>query len=65
MKKREKHAPEQIVAKLRDGDVMLNSGKDVTAVFQSLEIFEATYQRWRTQYGAMTCYEATSILATP
>jgi hypothetical protein len=31
MKKRVKHTPEQIVAKLRDADVMLNSGKDVAA----------------------------------
>ena len=43
MKKRKKHTPEQIVAKLRDADVMLNSEKDVSAVLQSLEVCEATY----------------------
>jgi hypothetical protein len=37
MKKRSKHTPEQIVMKLRDADVMLNSGKDVAAVLKSLE----------------------------
>jgi hypothetical protein len=37
MKKRKKHTPEQIVAKLRDADVMLNSGKDIASVLQSLE----------------------------
>jgi putative transposase len=58
MKKRKKHTPEQIVAKLRDADVMLNSGKDIAAVLQSLEICEATYQRWRTQYGGMKSDEA-------
>ena len=57
-KKRKKHTPEQIVAKLRDADVMLNSGKDMAAVLQSLEISEATYQRWRSQYGGMKSEEA-------
>ncbi len=32
MKKRKKHSPEQIVAKLRDAVVMLNSGKSRQAV---------------------------------
>jgi putative transposase len=58
MKKRRKHTPEQIVMKLRDADVMLNSGKDVAAVLQSLEICEATYHRWRNQYGGMKSEEA-------
>lgn len=58
MKKRRKHTPEQILAKLRDADVMLNCGKDVAAVLQSLEISEATYQRWRSQYGGMKSDEA-------
>jgi hypothetical protein len=39
-------------------DVMLNAGKDIAAVLQSLEICEATYQRWRTQYGGMKSDEA-------
>ena len=34
MKKRKRHTPEQIVAKLRDADVMLNSSKDIAAVLQ-------------------------------
>ena len=47
--KRKKHTPEQIIAKLGDADVMLNAGKDIAAVLQSLEVCEATYQRWRSQ----------------
>ncbi len=38
MKKRRKHSPEQIVVRLRVVDVMLNSGKDLAAVPQSLEV---------------------------
>jgi len=56
--RKKRHSPEQIVKKLRDADAMLNAGKDVAAVLQSLEISEATYHRWRTQYGGMKAEEA-------
>ena len=59
MKKRGKrHSPEQIVKKLRDADVMLNSGKDLAAVLQTLEVSEATFHRWRAQFGGMKGGEA-------
>lgn len=53
-----RHTPEQIVAKLRDADAMLNSGKDLAAVLQSLGVSEATLHRWRAQYGGMKSEEA-------
>src|SRR4051812_37204847 len=56
-KRRKRHGPEQIVRKLRDADAMLNAGKDVAAVLQALEISEATYLRWRNQYGGMKSEE--------
>lgn len=56
--RRKRHSPEQIVKKLRDADSMLNAGKDLGAVLQSLEIAEATYHRWRNQYGGMKSSEA-------
>ena len=57
-KRRKRHNPEQIVKKLRDADTMLNSGKDLGAVLQALEIAEATYHRWQNQYGGMKSSEA-------
>lgn len=57
-KRRKRHSPEQIVTKLRDADAMLNSGQDLAAVLQSLEVSEATYHRWRLQYGGMKSEEA-------
>lgn len=57
-KKRRRHTPEQIVKKLRDAEAMLNSGKDLAAVLQSLEVSEATYHRWQNQYGGMKASEA-------
>jgi len=57
-KRRKRHSPEQIVRKLRDADAMLNSGQDLAAVLQALEVSEATYHRWRNQYGGMKSEEA-------
>ena len=57
-KNRKRHTPEQIGKKLRDAEVRLNSGKDLAAVLQSLEVSEQTYYRWRNQYGGMKATEA-------
>jgi len=56
--RRKRHTSEQIVKKLRDADVMLNAGKDLAVVLQSLEVSEATFHRWRNQYGGMKSEEA-------
>jgi len=61
MKRRKRHSPEQIVRKLRDADAMLNAGKDLAAVLQSLEVSEATLHRWRAQYGGMKAEEAVRL----
>ena len=57
-KRRKRHGPEQIVKKLRDAEAMLNAGQDLAAVLQALEVSEATYHRWRNQYGGMKSEEA-------
>ena len=51
--KRHRHTPEQAVRKLREGDRMLNEGKDLTEVLRRLEIAESTWNRWRNSYGGM------------
>jgi putative transposase len=61
MKRRKRHSPEQIVRKLRDADAMLNAGKDQAAVLQALEVSEATFCRWRAQYGGMKAEEAVRL----
>lgn len=59
MKKRSKrHSPEQIVKKLRDAEVMLSNGKGMEEVLKVLEVSEATFNRWRNQYGGMKSEEA-------
>ncbi len=51
--KRHRHTPEQVVRKLREGERLLNDGKDLAEVLRHLEISEATWNRWRNQYGGM------------
>jgi putative transposase len=43
-RRRKKHRPEEIVAKLRDADAMLNACKDLAAMLQSLEVSESTLE---------------------
>jgi putative transposase len=51
--KRHRHTPEQVVRKLREGERLLNERRDLTEVLRHLEISEATWNRWRNQYGGM------------
>jgi hypothetical protein len=62
-KRRKRHSPEQIVKKLRDGEAMLNAGKDLAAVLVAVEVSEATWNRWRNQYGGMKSEEAKRLSA--
>jgi transposase-like protein len=48
-----KHKPDQIIAKLREADAMLNGGQSIGEVCQKLAISEPTYHRWRNQFGGM------------
>jgi transposase-like protein len=56
--KRHRHTPEQAVRKVREGERLLNEGKDLTEVLRHLEVSEATWNRWRSQYGGMKVTEA-------
>ena len=51
--KRKRHSPEQVIRKLREADGMLSEGKTIAEVCQQLEVVEATFHRWRNQYGGM------------
>ena len=56
--KRQRHTPEQVVRKLREGDRLLNAGKDLAEVLRQLGVAESTWNRWRNQYGGMKADEA-------
>jgi len=59
--KRKRHSPEQIIRKLREADRMLSEGKEIAAACQTLEVSEATFHRWRNQYGGMKADEAKQL----
>lgn len=56
--KRHRHTPEQVVRKLREGERLLNEGRDLTEVLRHLEVSESSWNRWRAQYGGMKATEA-------
>jgi len=58
MSKRTRRSPEQIITALREADALLNAGQSVARVIQHLGVSEATYHRWRNQYGGMKAAEA-------
>ena len=51
--KRRRHTPEQIVRKLREAARLRAEGREVPEVAKTLEVSEATYHRWRAQYGGL------------
>ena len=55
--KRVRHTPEQVIRKLREADAELASGKTIAEVCKGLGVAEATYHRWRNQFGGMKADE--------
>ena len=46
-----KHTPEEIVAKLRQVDVLVSQGAPVADAVRQIAVTEVTYYRWRQEYG--------------
>jgi transposase-like protein len=47
-----------VVRKLTEADRLLAEGKDVADVCRALQISEATYHRWRNQFGGLKADDA-------
>ncbi len=50
---RKRHSAEEIVGKLRQGDVLLAQGKPVADAVRAIGVTEVTYYRWRNEYGGL------------
>jgi putative transposase len=50
---RKRYSPEEIIHKLREGEVLLSQGQTVQQAVRQLGIAEQTYYRWRKEYGGM------------
>jgi len=52
------YSPEQIVRKLRQAEGEFATGSTIPQVSRELGISEATFHRWKKQYGGMSQQEA-------
>jgi putative transposase len=50
---RKRHAPEEIVAKLRQVDVLVAQGQTIDAAARSIGVTQTTYHRWRREFGGL------------
>jgi putative transposase len=50
---RKRPKPEEIVAKLRQVDVLVSQGQSVAASIRAIGVTEVTYYRWRREYGGL------------
>ena len=50
---RKRHKPEEIVAKLRQVDVLTSQGMAIADAIRSIGVTEVTYYRWRNEYGGL------------
>ena len=50
---RKKHTPEEIVAKLRQVDVVVSQGVAIAEAVRQIGVTEVTYYRWRQEYGGL------------
>ena len=48
-----RHTAEEIVAKLRQVDVLMAQGRAVADAVRSIGVTEVTYYRWRSEYGGL------------
>jgi putative transposase len=50
---KKRHKPEEIVAKLRQVDVLVSQGQNVADAIRSISVSELTYYRWRKEFGGL------------
>jgi hypothetical protein len=50
---RKRHKPEEIVAKLRQVEVLASQGQSMAQAIRAIDVTEVTYYRWRQEYGGL------------
>jgi putative transposase len=50
---RKRYKPEEIVAKLRQVDVLVSQGKHIADAVRQIGVSDVTYYRWRQEYGGL------------
>ena len=55
---RQKHTAEQIISKLREAEVLQAKGMSIEEVMRQLGVSDATYYKWRKEYGGLRVDQA-------
>jgi len=50
---KKRYTPEEIVAKLRQVDVLVSQGQNIAGAIRQIGVSEVTYYRWRQEYGGL------------
>ena len=50
---RKRFVAEQIIAKLREAEVLLAQGRNIAQVCKKIGVTDQTYYRWRKEYGGI------------
>ena len=50
---KKRYTPEEIVAKLRQVDVLVSQGQSIADAIRQIGVSEVTYYRWRQEYGGL------------
>jgi putative transposase len=50
---KKRHTPEEVVAKLRQVDVLVSQGQAVADAIRAIGVTEVTYYRWRKEFGGL------------
>jgi transposase-like protein len=56
-----RHTTEEIIAKLREAEVLQAKGQNIAEACRQLAITEQTYYRWRKEYGGLRLDQAKKL----
>ncbi|MGB5875440.1 MAG: transposase [Bacteroidota bacterium] len=62
---RQRHSPEQIIGKLREAEVLQGKGIPMEEISRQLGIRDATYDKWRKEYGGLRVDQAPQFSSIP
>jgi putative transposase len=55
---KQRHTAEQIIGKLREAEVLQGKGMSLEEVLRQLQVSDATYYKWRKEYGGLRVDQA-------
>jgi transposase-like protein len=61
----QRHSAEQIIGKLPEAEVLQGKGMPMEEILRKLGISDATYYKWRKEYGGLRIDQATRCAVIP